>query len=286
MKSITWLLSSSTLALALLASCDTAKPVTDAAATPDTSGSPAGAQADPSLANGGMGTMERNGLRLTPFDNSPKFPTAGLRLRNPVAGASQPSGEVPFDYEISNFQLTKMTGGARMEEMANSMQGQHIHNIVDNEPYTAHYDTKFTKPMADGSHAVLSFLSRSYHESLKHQGAYDLRIVNVGQAAAAPPIDVTKPMMFYSRPKGEYKGADTKKIMLDFYLVNTTIEPGGNQVRATINGTEFMLDRWLPYQMEGLPAGDNTIKLELLDAAGNLMPGAYNSVTRHITVTP
>ena len=275
MKSLTWLLGSSTLALALLAGCDSTKPVTDGTTTSPVVGGPINS----------MPGMEKNGLRLTPFDDSPKFPTAQLRLRSPIAGAMQPT-EVPFEYEITNFQLTKMSGGPHMEQMANSMKGQHIHNIVDNEPYTAHYDTKFTKPLAEGTHAVLSFLSRSYHESLKHQGAYDLRIVKVGPGSAEPPIDITQPALFYSRPKDTYAGADAKKVMLDFYLVNTTLEPGGNQVRATINGTEFMLDRWMPYQMEGLPAGDNTIKLELVDARGTLIPGAYNSVTRHITVTP
>ena len=265
-----------TLLAALLASCEPTKSVTETNGT-----------TNPTASNAPMNaSLENNGIRLTPYDDSPKFPTAQLQLRNPVAGAMQPSGEVPFDYEITNFQLTKMSGGPRMEEMANSAKGQHIHNIVDNEPYTAHYDPRFTKAIADGSHAVLSFLSRSYHESLKHQGAYDLRIVNVGPTVTEPPVDITQPTLFYSRPKDTYSGEDTKKIMLDFYLVNTTLEPGGNQVRATINGREFMLDRWMPYQMEGLPAGDNTIKLELVDAGGNLIPGAYNSVTRHITVAP
>jgi len=142
--------------------------------------------------------------------------------------------------------------------------------------------------MADGQHVILSFLSRSYHESLKHRGAYDLRVINVGSALAptTPLIDVKAPNLFYSRPKDTYAGADAKRIMLDFYLVNTTLEPGGNRVRATINGTEFMLDRWLPYQMEGLPAGENTVKLELINGSGNMIPGPYNSVTRTFTVAP
>jgi hypothetical protein len=42
----------------------------------------------------------------------------------------------------------------------------------------------------------------------------------------------------------------------------------------------------MPYQMEGLPAGENTIKLELVDSSGSLIPGAFNSVTRTFTVTP
>ena len=281
MNRSSWLLCSTTLSLALLAGCETSKPATDVSASAGSTRPTAGAATAES--------MESNGIRLTPFSDSPRFPEAQLQLRSPIANATLASGEVPFNYQVTNFVLTKMSGGPRMAEMANSMKGQHIHNIVDNQPYSAHYETAFTKTIPNGQHVVLSFLSRSYHESLKHRGAYDLRLVNVGTspaAGAAPVLDVKAPTLFYSRPKDSYTGADAKRIMLDFYLVNTTLEPGGNRVRATINGTEFMLDRWLPYMMEGLPAGENTVKLELVNGSGTMIPGPYNSVTRTFTVTP
>jgi len=267
---------SASLLLGLVA-CDAAKQATEA--TSSTTTAPSGASA----------AIEKNGLRLTPFYDSPKYPTAQLRLSTPPAGSTVPSGAVPFKYELTNFQLTKMTGSMHSEEMANSMKGQHIHNIVDNEPYTAHYETSFTKNIVDGHHVVLSFLSRSYHESLKHRGAYDLRIITVGKVAPGTPVptfDLKAPHLFYSRPKDVYSGKDTQKVMLDFYLVNATLEPGGTQVRATINGNEFMLDQWAPYMMEGLPMGENTVKLELVDSDGKLIPGPFNSVTRTFSLQP
>jgi hypothetical protein len=268
-----------TVVLLGLAACDTAKQATESSAsTTDTAAA--------TMANTAA-TLEKNGIRLTPFTNSPRFPEAQLALKSPPAGSVVPSGTVAFDYDLSNFQLTKMTGGAHAGHLANSQKGQHIHNIVDNQPYSAHYETEFSKPIADGQHVVLSFLSRSYHESLKHRGAYDLRVITVGKAAAGTPaIDLKAPHLFYSRPKDVYTGADKEKVMLDFYLMNTTLEPGGTQVRATINGAEFMLDQWAPYMMEGLPMGENTVKLELVDASGNLIPGPYNSVTRTFSLQP
>ncbi|WP_400192642.1 hypothetical protein [Hymenobacter sp. B81] len=271
MKQAFWLLSALVLGLS---ACDTTRQQADTAT----------ATAEQVRATAASATMEKNGIRLTPFTDSPKFPSAGLRLNTPAANSTVPSGTVAFDYDLTNFQLTKMTGHQHGEEMANSAQGQHIHNIVDNEPYTAHYTTEFTKPLADGQHVVLSFLSRSYHESLKHRTAYDLRVVNVGKVTTPLNADLSAPHMFYSRPKGEYTGKDAQKVMLDFYLVNTTLSPDGNKVRATINGTEFMLDQWAPYIMEGLPMGANTVKLELVDANGNAVPGPFNSVTRTFTL--
>jgi hypothetical protein len=231
--------------------------------------------------------MEKNGIRLTPITDSPKMAEAQLVLKTPPAGSAVPSGSVAFDYDLTNFQLTRMTGGPHAEHLANSQQGQHIHNIIDNQPYTAHYTTEFSKPIPDGQHVVLSFLSRSYHESLKHRGAYDLRVITVGPGVySTQNVDLQAPHLFYSRPKDVYKGADTKQVMLDFYLVNSTLSPDGNKVRATINGTEFMLDQWVPYSMEGLAPGENTIKLELLDQRGNQIPGPFNAVTRTFTLQP
>jgi hypothetical protein len=274
-------------ALGLLGSCSTTQQAETATTSPADRTEALGAQNSGATMSGA--TQSKGGIKLTPYNDSPKFPTAALRLNSPATGSTVPSGPVTFSYELTNFQLTKMTDSEHGMQMANSMKGQHIHLIVDDQPYTAHYDTKFAEPLADGQHVVLSFLSRSYHESIKHQGAYDLRTLTVGTPAAGTPamsFDVKAPALFYSRPKDTYSGKDAQKIMLDFYLVNTTLAADGNKVRATINGNEFMLDQWMPYMMEGLPAGQATIKLELLDSSGTLIPGPYNSVTRTITVAP
>ncbi|GAB3194482.1 hypothetical protein ABID22_000202 [Pontibacter aydingkolensis] len=228
--------------------------------------------------------MSKNGLRVFAFNDSQQYPESQIRLNVPPAGGVVEAGPVQFDYDLSNYQLTRMTPHSNAEHMANSQEGQHIHNIVDNEPYTAHYTTEFTKELAEGDHVILSFLSRSYHESLKHKGAYDLRMVTAGKPAERMEFDMNAPHMFYSRPKGEYVGKDTEQVMLDFYLVNTNLSQTGNKVRATINGTEFILDKWMPHIMEGLPMGENTIKLELIDNNGSLIPGPYNSVTRTFTL--
>ena len=47
-----------------------------------------------------------------------------------------------------------------------------------------------------------------------------------------------------------------------------------------------MLDKWEPYVVEGLPMGDNTFKLELLDKDGNLVDNRFNPVERTITLKP
>ncbi|HNF49835.1 MAG TPA: hypothetical protein PLF48_10670, partial [Chitinophagales bacterium] len=96
--------------------------------------------------------------------------------------------------------------------------------------------------------------------------------------------DLSLPMMFYSRPKGEYTGSETDAVLLDFYLVNCDLAKDGYKVKAEINGTEFMLTKWAGYFMEGLPKGKNVIKLTLLDAKGNRVDNQFNPVERTITL--
>ncbi|MFB9861853.1 hypothetical protein [Rufibacter immobilis] len=262
----------------------TATTETDSTATADHSGmehDSAGVQHQ-----GSMGTpMEKGGLKVYSYSNSVDYPDAKLTLNKPEKNSKVTGDSTAFEYEVKDFQLSQQTPDAGTHEHANSKEGQHIHNIVDNEPYTAHYKPTFKKAIEPGQHVVLSFLSRSYHESIKHESAYDLRVINVGNTASkAAKFDEDGQHLFYSRPKGEYKGADTKKVMLDFYLVNTTLAKDGNKVRATINGNEFILDQWLPYLVEGLPMGENTFKLELINSQGQVIPGPYNTVERKITL--
>ena len=52
---------------------------------------------------------------------------------------------------------------------------------------------------------ILAFLSRSYHESVKNPNAFFLTQIGEGEK-----IDLTKEFLFYSRPKGVYKGKDSE----------------------------------------------------------------------------
>ena len=160
--------------------------------------------------------------------------------------------------------------------MANSGKGQHIHFIVNNGPYSAHYTNNFKKELNDSNNVILAFLSRSYHESVKNPNAFVL--TQIGEDK----IDLDKEFLFYSRPKGTYTGSDTEKLLLDFYLVNTSISAKGNKVRVTIQDTEFLVDEWAPYIIEGLPKGEITIKLELLNSYGELIENPFNPSIREV----
>lgn len=231
-------------------------------------------------------SVAQKDIELVPLEDSPEFNDAILEWNQPLDGQLLPSGEVAFQYNIKNYKLSApTTEGTCATHCANSDKGQHIHLILNNQPYLAKYETSFKEKLEDGHYVALSFLSRSYHESIKHYEAYQLCQFDVGKKKGEK-VDITQPMMFYSRPKGEYKGKDTESVLLDFYIVNTTLSATGNKVRATINGKMFTIDTWKPFLIKNLPAGTATIKLELVDVAGNVIAGPYNSVERTITIVP
>ena len=229
--------------------------------------------------------LEQEGLRVYPMEGYKQFENVQLALTNPKDGAKINPGNVKFNYNVQNFELGKITEDAEQMGIANSADGQHLHVILNNEPYMAHYKPEFQKELTAGRYNLLTFPSRSYHLSIKDRGAMVLKNFTVGDAATATgdTLDLTKPHLFYSRPKGEYKGKDAQKVMLDFYLANTDLSDG-HYVVADINGKQMKITKWQPYIMEGLPMGQNTITLTLYDAQGNIVQSPYNPVTRTITL--
>ena len=224
-------------------------------------------------------------IKLTKAPASPTFPDATLlKSGDVVITPTDSTFTLNYNFDVKNYELGMPTEDYETRGIANSKRGQHIHFIVNNGPYVAHYMSGIHKDMESGNYVVLSFLSRSYHESLKNPEAFHVENLVVGDVKPTP-TDLTAPHLFYSRPKGTYTGDDTNKVMLDFYLLNTSLAAEGNTVRATIRGKEFTIDQWASYYIEGLPMGETTIKLELMDSEGNIIPGPFNLTERTITLS-
>ena len=217
-------------------------------------------------------------VQLTDFTSSPEFADATISVE--VANNK-------FDYAVGgNYQLGDQTPDAPQKMCANSGKGQHIHLIVDDLPYAAKYEPSFEHEVADGEHYVLSFLSRSYHESIKTDAAHVAFKATFEGGTPKDRAAIEDPMLFYSRPKGTYVGKEnTEKVMLDFYLLNTNLDGAGNKVKIEVNGeSTFTVDEWKPYFLEGLPMGDNKIKLTLLGPDGNPLDIPLNPVERVFTL--
>lgn len=230
-------------------------------------------------------------IELASVSASPEFKDAQISvsaMKGEKAGAD--STKISFVFDVKNYELTAQTADHEAKLCNNSGQGQHIHFIMDNMPYKALYEPKNEITLANNTeHYLMVFLSRSYHESVKSPGAaavVHFKIDEKGKVEklAAP----TTPMIFYSRPKGDYIGKDTENILLDYYVWQNGPATGDFAVQAMLlpaNGVPkdtvtFMLDKWEPKFLKNLPMGKNTLTLTLTDKNGQPMTGPNASATR------
>ena len=226
--------------------------------------------------------QETSEINVYPAPPSPTYEGASLTLE--ALPADLDTGDINFNFNVSNYELGVQTEDAATRGIANSGKGQHIHFILNNGPYSAHYEPSFSKNFKEGNYVLLAFLSRSYHESVKNEQSSVITSFTVGSPAEELDFDPNGQHLFFSRPKGTYSGADTEKVMLDFFLYNTSISADGNKVKLTVNEETFMLEEWVPYYIEGLEKGVVTLKIELVDNQGNLIPGPFNSTERNVTL--
>ena len=215
--------------------------------------------------------------KLTPFSSSPSFDDAEISKMLYL------NNKWTFEIGGNSYKLGEQTPDANQKMCANSAKGQHLHLILNNEPYIAKYTAEFDDVVLEpGEYHFLTFLSRSYHESIKTKAAHKAQKITVVNDMIKKAESINFPMIFYSRPKGTYVGKkETEKVMLDFYVVEATLGSDKYKVKVNINGEEdHILDTWQPYYIEGLPMGKNTVTLTLLDPAGKVVNAPFNPVFR------
>ena len=251
-----------------------------------------------------------------------------LKIVSPAANAVINGSKVEVKLDLSG----ELKGYMPHKDPATG-KGNHIHVILDNEPYEAYYELGQPfelRNVAEGKHTLRVFASRPWHESYKNDGSFQMVTFTVkgggdaskptttgsGQtmanannsgannntagagpapregkdvaASKAGDVDPTKPLLTYSRPKGEYKGDDANPIMIDFWLTNAKLKGDGGEyrVRYFVNDDEARyIDKWDPIWLSGWIGGKHTVRIELLDKDGKPVEnGGYNTTTRTITV--
>jgi hypothetical protein len=205
-------------------------------------------------------------------------------------------------------------------------KGNHIHVILDNQPYEAYYELGQPfelRNVVAGKHTLRAFPSRPWHESYKNEGAFQIVMFTVkGGGDAAKPtttnngqtmannnsspspsparegkdmaastggdVDPAKPLLTYSRPKGEYKDADADPIMIDFWLTGAKLKGDGGEyrIRYIVDDDDAkFIDKWEPIWLSGWLNGKHTVRLELIDKDGKPVDnGGYNTTSREITI--
>jgi len=219
----------------------------------------------------------------------PPAPTPTVKIVAPTKGQVIPlakASDFEVKLDVKNWKIAK--GDA------------HVHLILDSKPYKPIFDLKADiaklsdltggEALAEGQHILVAFPSRANHESVKTPGALAITEFWIGKKGEKLQ-DVTKPMIIYSRPKGEYKGDMANHVLIDFQLANAKLSPTGDHAHITVSGpgidnnlsadaTQF----GAPFYLDGARDGSYQVKLELWGPDGKTLPGSWNSTTRSITI--
>ncbi|MBZ0121185.1 MAG: hypothetical protein K8H88_29590 [Sandaracinaceae bacterium] len=206
-----------------------------------------------------------------------------LRILAPRNGQRVTTGNVSLRLQLRGWELEPDPG-------------RHVHVIVDNEPYIAVRDLSapidlnelvqrnLGHELAEGTHVVRVFPSRAHHESVKSAGAFATVTFHYRQPTEGFAFDARAPLLTFSRPKG--CNAAGQRVLLDFFVSNAALAADGTQVRYELDGTTGTITQWLPHWIEGLRAGQHTLRLTLVGADGAPLAGPFNDTTRTFTVAP
>ncbi|XZF12821.1 hypothetical protein ACTHGU_13620 [Chitinophagaceae bacterium MMS25-I14] len=230
-------------------------------------------------------------VAISPVGTSPEFPDAQLSVASVTATPQGDSSKVSFAFNVKNYELKSQTADTGSKQCNNSAQGQHIHFIMDNKPYKALYEPKNDIVLAKNTeHYLMAFLSRSYHESLKNKDAALVYHFKIDEKGNLKKLDDPKTaMVFYSRPKGDYLGKDTKNVLFDFYVWNGNLSADGYKVKADIGSeggkdTTITITDWKSNFLQNLPMGKDHITLTLQDKDGKTVDGPMTTVTREFNL--
>lgn len=235
---------------------------------------------------------ETEGIELVPSaETAPEVPGVGLRFASPQPGQRFEEGSaVEVELELEGYELGVPTPGGDERGLARTPDGQHVHLVLNDRSYEALYDLSEPVVLEDlpaGTHVLRAFPGRDWHESVKAPGALAQLtfVVGEGEMEWGQPSE-WGPSLIYSRPQASYLGADADSVMVDFVLSGVDLAPDGYRVELELADRVFDMDRWIPWILTGLPAGEHTLRMTLLDPDGNEVNAPLLPVERTIEIAP
>ena len=156
--------------------------------------------------------------------------------------------------------------------------GPYLQVTLDNQASRPVYSLDkpvIIEDLAPGTHTLRVMAVRPWGESFKTAGAFAQVTFHTLVESDQNSLPPQRPLLTHNQPQGFYGG---EPFLLDFYLSNVPLSSDASawQVRCTVNGTTFTVDRWQAFYLTGLKAGKNWVRLELLDGQARLIENGFN----------
>ncbi len=162
-----------------------------------------------------------------------------------------------------------------------------IHLMLDNEPFVVKYRTDQPHrfhDVAPGTHTLRVYAANPYHEIIPGTLSVIPFAVEYHNGQNRP--ECGEPLLTYVLPQGEYRGIDCADIILNFDVSGAPLSRYGYRVQYFVDGRRYLAHTKESRHLTGLAPGYHTIRMELVDEKGRLVPGPFNVVERTILLSP
>jgi hypothetical protein len=219
----------------------------------------------------------KDGITLTEQTDYPVFKDAEITMISPKDKATP--GKTNFEFSVNNFTLGEKTSEQEKLGFKGEENGQFITFISSGHLPKHSVESTIEEMVNPGENYVFATLTRSYNMSV-HDAAKGFVFSKI-TIEDNNKSKITKPTGSHIvplSPMGEYPFEFSKKILLDFFLIDTKLSDGGNYVLITIDNTEFKITKWASFAIEGLSFGSHSISFKLMDAKNQVIPGPFNDL--------
>lgn len=165
--------------------------------------------------------------------------------------------------------------------------GCNLHIILDDGPFAVQYDPNhpyLLRDVAPGSHTLRVFAADRLHRAIP--GTLDVVTFSVGYQDEFNRPAPGYPLLTVNLPQGEYLGIDAGDVAIDFMVDGVCLARRGYHVAYYVDGRRFFAYNEGARHLKGLPPGFHTVRFELLNERGDLVPGPFNSLERVILLSP
>lgn len=198
---------------------------------------------------------------------------AGVRIVSPLPEQILPGPDVPVCVVTEGIQF--VPGGCS------------LHIILDDGPFAVQYDPAhpfLLRDVAPGSHTLRVFAADRLHRAIP--GTLDVVVFSVGYQDDSNRPARGYPLLTVNLPQGEYLGVDAGDVAIDFLVDGACLSRRGYHVAYYVDGRKFFAYSEGARYLKGLPPGFHTIRFELLNEFGELVPGRYSSWEKVILLSP
>ncbi len=218
------------------------------------------------------------------WGHSAQSDTAVVTILAPTDGQRYQAGDSIFvTVSVAGIAIGAPTQHADRCGLMLAPQGQHTHIILDDLPPLSHHGLGkpvFAGLATPGVHHLRVYACRSWHESIKSPGSFQMITIHVDDTLPPSP----GPVLTLNWPQGEFEGRDGRAILLDFLVSGCVIGPDDHRVRLTVDSAATILYEVVPYLLSDLPAGQHRLRLELVTPGGSTPMGSFTSAVRAITI--